>query len=123
MRRYSTNFTRDFNWYLKVRNLFNFDGQLPKDIPYSKTGVSAKEAFFILDSTGKLVPTKHPSTLERVLRTKGSVNLHIKQYAEGRAEGTFPGIEFKQWCTDITAPDWFEKAVEQQKVKLLINKQ
>lgn len=123
-KKYSPGFERDFNWFLQVRSLFNFDGSNGYDdncgnsrIIYDKNGVSGKEAFHQWDSKGKVVPTKHPNLLHTLFKTKGSINLHIKMYAEDRAKGLLPGIEFKELCKEINAPLWFSQAVEQQKFK------
>jgi hypothetical protein len=121
---YSAEFDRDFNWYFKMRAKFNFDGS--KDycnkkgqdiIVYDKKGVSGKEAFYKWDSQGKISPTRHPNILAMLLKTKGSVNLHIKMYAEDRAHGLYPFIEFRAFCIKYKCPKWFKEAVENQKFK------
>ena len=117
--KYKNNFNRDFSWYIKVRNEFKFDGRLPRDIIYDREGIDGKKAFFIFDSQGQLKPTKHPELLRRLLLTKGSINLHIKMYAEDRAKGVLPKILFDEICEGIESPDWFEKAVEKQKIRHL----
>lgn len=116
--KYSDNFNRDFNWYLSVRHSFNFDGKTPIEITFNAKGIDGKKAFYIYDSKGKLNETKHPHLLSTLIRTKGSVNLHIKMYAEGMADGTFPKIEFNEFCEKIKSPEWFINAVEQQKIKI-----
>jgi hypothetical protein len=122
--KYNASFERDFNWYLKMRHKFNFDGsnnyynkQGKEVIVFDKNGVSGKEAFYKWDSNGQIVPTRHPNIMHSLLKTKGSVNLHIKMYAEDRAKGVFPLIEFRAFCISIKSPQWFRQAVEQQKVK------
>ena len=122
--KYSPEFERDFKWYLKMRVMFNFDGsnnyhnKKGQDIiVYDKNGVTGKEAFYKWDSNGKILPTKHPNLLHTLLKTKGSVNLHIKMYAEDRATGLFPLIEFRAFCIKYRCPVWFKEAVERQKFK------
>lgn len=122
--KYSPEFERDFKWYLKMRAMFNFDGSNSYHnkrghdiIVYDKNGVSGKEAFYKFDSNGKILPTKHPNLLHTLLKTKGSVNLHIKMYAEDRAKGLFPLIEFRAFCIKYRCPTWFKEAVERQKFK------
>lgn len=122
--KYSPEFERDFKWYLSMRHLFNFDGsnsyynKKGKDIiVYNKNGVTGKEAFYKWDSNGTILPTKHPNLLHTLLKTKGSVNLHIKMYAEDRAKGLFPFIEFRAFCIKYRCPFWFKEAVERQKSK------
>ncbi len=120
--KYSKNFNRDFEWYLSVRKLFNFDGYDDWEyVVYDKNGVDGKKAFHIYDSLGKVAATKHPNILHTLLKTKGSVNLHIKMYAEDRAKGLFPLIEFRAFCIKLKAPYWFKEAVENQKYKYYPN--
>lgn len=128
-KRYPPGFERDFSWYLSVRQLFNFDGthtyynkKGQHIIIYSKSGVSGKEAFFQYDSNGVIKPTKHPRLLHNLLKTKGSINLHVKMYAEDRANGILPRPEFEQMCDEFKAPDWFYNAVEAQRVKIVKSK-
>lgn len=105
-------------------DFFNFDGcghyfnnKGIDLIQYDVNGLSAKECFYIFDSQGRIEKTKEPEKLEQLYKTKGSVNLHIKMYAEDRAKGYLPKIEFQEIIKEIKAPEWFEKAVENQKIK------
>lgn len=122
--KYSRKFQQDYDWYKKVSTIFDFDGRgeyLTKSgvnvISVDHSGVSAKEAFYVFDSKGKVLGTFEPDELRTLMKTKGSVNLHIKMYAKDRANGLFPKLEFNKFCKHINAPDWFVKAVEQQKLK------
>ena len=65
-------------------------------------------------------PTYEPNKLKTLLKTKGSVNLHIKMYAEDRAKGYLPKIEFDKICTEYDLPSWFIDAVENQKKKYFL---
>ena len=123
MKKYSQRFERDFKWLLKMRHIFHFDGAsdytkngLPVVVP-DINGVSGKEAFYYWDTNGVAVPTRHPNVFYALLKTKGSINLHIKMYAEDRASGCLPLIEFRAMCMKWKAPDWFYFAVENQKHK------
>lgn len=125
--KYNDNFKRDVEWYLSQRHLFNFDGchsyfnkKGEEIIQPDKKGVDGIEAYFHWDSNGKIKPTRHPNILHALLKTKGSVNLHIKMYAEDRASGVLPGIEFENICSEFSAPDWFVSAVENQKWKYVV---
>lgn len=78
-------------------------------------GVSALEAFDAKDSRGKDMPCREGDLLRRVLRAKGSLNLQIKQWAEGVSEGLFLIDEFVDdfpWL-----PDWVWNAVFNQAKK------
>ena len=122
--KYSKNFERDYKWYLSVANVFSFDGT--KDY-YNKKGVeliqiddngkTAKECFYLYDSNGIIKPTCEPEELKTLLKTKGSVNLHIKMYAEDRAKGYLPKIDFNEIIKELCLPEWFVRAVEKQKNK------
>lgn len=113
--KYSANFLRDFNWYLKVRHVFTFDGQPERDIIYDRGGIDGRRAFYFFDSVGRLKPTRHPNLLKALLKTKGSVNLHIKMYKEDRLKGLLSPVEFRGMCIKWKAPKWFYNAVEFKK--------
>ena len=124
MKKYNQKFDRDFRWYLTVRHYFNFDGtniyynkKGNTIINISKSGIDGIESFYQFDTYGKISETKHPNILHTLLKVKGSVNLHIKMYAEDRAKGVLPKMLFNEICADIKAPDWFVDAVETQKYK------
>ncbi len=121
MKRYSSAYERDFAWFLSMRKVFCFDGKPPLKTIYDKDGKSGKEAFFLYDSQGKFIPTRHPLLLASLIRTKGSVNLHIKMYAEDRAKGRLPLILFEEICAAFNAPAWMKAAVEKQKGKYYEN--
>lgn len=143
--KYSNNFERDYKFYLDNIKNFNFCGTLNvkfKAIP-NKNGKTAKEVFYLIDSTGKNHPTCEPKLLNQLLLCKASVNFNIKQWAEGRADGTLPFHEFagdgetlewkvrkrngvktaipiykKSMAEVYGFPDWVIKAVEKQKATL-----
>ena len=123
-KKYNTNFERDFNWYLYMRHIFNFDGSNnyfnkkgQNIIIYDKNGVDGKESFFQWDSNGIIKPTRHPNILHTLLKVKGSCNLHIKMYAEDRASCIMNKFELSELCIEFKAPEWFINAVESQKMK------
>lgn len=133
-------FERDYWFYLSNIPYFTFCGTLVpkhKPVPSSK-GVTAKEAFYSIDTHGKNIPTRQPLLLKKLLLCKASVNFNIKQWAQSRADGTLPYIEFaerggtieyiKQGLTlkiihynsikhRYNLPDWVIEAVERQKYK------
>lgn len=118
--KFSNRFNKDFNYYLSIRHTFNFDGCNDyfnsKGIsiiqPNSK-GITGKEAFYLYDSQGVIKPTKHPNILHTLLKVKGSINLHIKMFAEDRAKGYLPKI----LLDEMNLPEWIVNAIEQQKYK------
>ena len=119
-RRYSPGFERDYLFYLSNICNFSFAGTMQpkyKAIP-DPQGISAKEAFFFIDSSGKNKPCREPELLDSILLCKASVNFHIKMWAEGRAEGTIATHELrKDYKEEFGLPDWVIDAVEKQKTK------
>jgi hypothetical protein len=96
--KYSKGFERDYNFYLKNLDEFNFCGTLnPKHAAiYSPTGMSARQCFYYIESQGKNKPCKEPELLNSLLLTKASVNFQIKEWAAGRADETLPLVEFSK---------------------------
>ena len=124
--KYSKKFNLDYEWYLSVSEIFSFDGTkdyISKDgveiIQHDNNGISAKECFYLYDTKGVVNATSQPDELRTLLKTKGSVNLHIKMYAEDRAQGRLPLEEFDKIKEELNLPTWFVKAVENQKYKIL----
>lgn len=108
---YKQNFEDKFNWYYRNRKKYSFDAcvwriadnnpasiekvsQMGSYVVFDRNGVDAKEAFYMMETFGKIVPTRAPKLLIELLKCKGGVNFQIKQWAEGRADGTLPLIEF-----------------------------
>lgn len=83
-------------------------------IVYDPDGVDGKQAFHHYDSTGMVLPTRHPNILRCMLKTKGSVNLHIKMFAEDKAKGRYPGLELRAFCIKYKCPPWFKQAILNQ---------
>jgi hypothetical protein len=122
--KFSKKFERDFEWLLKSRKKFNFDGNLnytTKDgrniIVPDKNGKSAKECFYIFDSTGLIEPCRQPKLLHSLLRCKGSINFNIKAWAEERGNGFLGKIEFLEIVKEFSLLDWMIESVENQRMK------
>lgn len=114
--RYSKNFERDYTFYLKSIDIFNFCGTLdPKYTAIQKDNApTAKEIFYKVESDGRsigylksgiksklFVDCKEASLFNSLQLCKSGVNFQIKQWAESRAEGTLPLGEFskKEYAT------------------------
>lgn len=144
MVKYSKNFEKDYNWYLKYKDIFNFSGSLDSKglVIKDKNGLTAKECFYYRDSQGIVKYTKEPELLSQIYKCKESINFHIKMWAESIAEGTLPLIEFNntednelrvlEWInqepvyikdikTQYELLDWMIEAVENQKYKYYKN--
>lgn len=117
-RRYSERFDRDFRWLLSVRHIFSFDGKYPIELLCDPMGVDGKRAFLIYDSQGKLAATRHPNVLQALIRTKSSINLHIKEFALAAHTGEVPHSETREWLRTINAPEWVFVALDRQWRKL-----
>ena len=128
---YSVGFERDYQFYLKNLNIFNFCGTLnAKHEAIPGGDMSAKECFYFIESQGKNFPCSEPELLNALLLTKASVNFQIKEWAQGRADGTLPLMEFSQRLantsyadivdieTEYDLPQWVINATEKQKIKL-----
>ena len=103
-----------FSEYLRLSKFFSFAG-CDIVVHIDRNGIDAVEAFFEMESNGKLLPTKHPNIFKRLLNCKASVNLHIRMYAEDRAKGYLPKKVFQGMITEMNLPSWFINAVEIQK--------
>lgn len=145
MRKFSTQFERDYEFYFSNKDRFTFSGgdsksrvqypsepeptfidektgekiSIPFEVPYSSIGPGAKKCFHDLDSRGKTKSCSEPELLVQLLNCKASVNFHIKLWAEGRAEYTTSLEELNEMMEIYKAPDWVLKAVEKQKIKIL----
>ena len=117
--KYSKNFERDYNFYLKNRNVFNFCGGQTKyqAIPDEK-GYSAKECLLSIDSTGKNIPCCEPELLNKLLLCKASVNFNIKLWADGIKRETFLPMDLLEIQREYECPRWVVDAVINQAKKL-----
>ena len=100
MIKYSKNFERDYDFYSKNLENFNFCGTLtPKHEAIPDGGLSAKECFYYIESQGVNKPCVEPKLLNSLLLCKAGVNFQIKQWAEGINEGTLFLFELsiKEW--------------------------
>lgn len=107
--RYSDNFMRDVRFYLQNRHKFIFFGGIVASPQFARAGISGVEAFRLFDSTGCRVPTKHPRLFIALMRTKKSVNWHIKEWADGFHD-MFESITYyvRQF---VDPPSWIEGAI------------
>lgn len=96
--KYSKSFERDYDFYLSSIDKFKFCGtSKPKFKAINDPkGKLAKEVFFMIDSNGRNIGCKEPELLDSLLLCKASVNFQIKQWSEGRREGTLPLPEFSK---------------------------
>lgn len=117
--KYSIGFERDYNWFLKYKDEFAFDGAIDTGdkVVFNKNGKSAKECFFLFDSRGKIVPTNESNLLFQLHKAKGAINFQIKIWAEDRASGVLPKIEFAKIIEEFELLPWMIEATERQKYK------
>lgn len=130
-------FINTTKYFLSKRNVFAFSGNdIDCTIVYNRSGLDSFRAFREYDEKGRrIIETKHPETLRRLIKTKASLTFQIKKWAEGRADGTLPGVLFSlrkmkevyghefdnggqiDIETEYNLPVWVVNAVETQKVK------
>lgn len=117
--KYNTNFERDYNYYLKWKDVFTFSGSPHTRHECLKKGdkYTAKEAFYIYDSQGKKIDCVEPELLQQIFKCKESINFQIKEWAQDRAKGYLPKIEFDKIIEEFELLDWMINAVENQKYK------
>lgn len=108
---------KDILWMIKNRHNFTFTGSAGRVIEFDKNASSGLKCFHVLESKGILLPTKHPNILENLLKVKASINFQIKEWAQDRASGLLPRVEFNKIIKEFNLPDWVVLAVENQKVK------
>ena len=110
--KYSIKFEKDWDWFVKYKEVFNFHGKSPVKFIETKEGLSAKECFQKFDSKGIKLPCCEIELLNEILICKGSINLNIKMWAEDRAKGILPKIEFDKICKEYELLDWMIQSVE-----------
>lgn len=113
--KYSQRFIEDFEFYCKNRHPFIFCGVEVCIEPMDVMGVTAREAFFRLDTHGVKVPCREPQLLRELIRCKKSINWHIKQWVEGFADVGEPVSFYLDSLID--PPSWVEEAIRGQLCK------
>lgn len=117
---YSAVFERDYAWYLQWASVFDFDGSsaaLDKVRP-DPVGKPAKDCFYAYDSTGKILPCCEPELLLSIYKCKGSINFHIKLWAEGLAERTLWRSELEGLRVEFDLLPWMVQAIWHQAAKI-----
>ena len=84
---------------------------------FNDGGRSAKEAFYIFDSTGKLPPCSQPSLLKAAITCKKAINLQLKMWVEGFEDMLEP-VEYYM-AEFFQPPNWVEKSFRRQLAKHL----
>lgn len=84
----------------------------------SNSGHSALECWWALDTHGKTVPCRELDVLSKVMRSKKSVNLQVRLWAEDIADGM---LLRQSELLDYTHkwPEWVFRATMEQAAKLL----
>lgn len=81
-------------------------------------GYSALECWWAVDTHGVNLPCREPDLLNKAARSKKSVNLQVKLWAETMAEG----LLFQEELLDYTRgwPEWVFRSTVEQAGKLLL---
>lgn len=120
--RYSSSFQRDWEFYLRSREVFTFcgkpDSEILEKIKPDPNGSTAKECFLYLDGRGEVKPCSEPELLFQVLKTKAAVNWQVKQWAEMLLGGVLFPSELVECRDDYGLPKWVVEAVLNQSRKL-----
>lgn len=117
-RRFSQRFERDYLFYEQNRHKFSFCG-IYINVEADEKGMSAKRAFYMLDTHGRSVLCREPSLLKEIITCKKSVNLHIRSWAEGWDDCCESIETYLAEFTD--PPEWVEKALKEQVLKTIVN--
>ncbi len=114
----SSNAKRDFDFLYHTKldmigkNSFNH----PIDLI---NGVSALESWYVYESVGKVLATCEPEKLDKVLRSKASVNLQIRMWSEAMCDPLVLSVEeLRTYCKEF--PGWVFKATVNQARKLIL---
>lgn len=117
MTRYNTNFERDYQFYLRHLEKFNFCGEKLPDWPYDINGKLAKECFYIFDSRGVKLASSEPILVNKLIATKKAINMQIKEWASGAYD---MGEAVEYYLSEFNNPPaWIAKSFREQKIKWL----
>lgn len=106
--KYSKNYDETFSFYLNNKKTLTFCPFDIPDIKFDPKGVDGKYAFYIFESQGKLLPTKHVRIFKNVFRFKCSLNFHIKMWSESCWKFGMPNYD-ELMTTFINPPEWVGK--------------
>lgn len=85
--------------------------------PYDPNGYSALECWWAKDTHGKTLPCREPELLSKVKRSKQSVNLQVKLWAEDVADGLL--LRQSELVEYVHGwPEWVIRAVIEQAGKI-----
>lgn len=83
-------------------------------------GYSALECWWAKDTHGKTLPCREPDLLEKVTRSKQSVNLQVKMWAEDIADGLI--LQYAELVEYTRGwPEWVVRAVMHQAGKIAMS--
>ena len=107
---------RDFDFYLN--HALDTIGDEPiTNVEYSDGGKSALECFYSRDTYGRTLSCREPELYKKILQSKASWNLQIKQWAEDIADGILlQQPELNEYT--YTYPKWVFEATLNQATKL-----
>lgn len=112
---------QEYIWMISVRHHFTFTGgklrfkEKSDSISYEVNGLDGFSAYHRNESEGIILSTKHPNILMTLFTVKASLNFQIKEWAQDRANGLLPKIEFLKIVGELRLPDWVVLSVENQK--------
>ncbi len=87
------------------------------EIKSAPDGFTAIECWYARDTHGKHLPCKEPELLAKVTRSKQSVNLQVRLWAEDIADGML--LQKSELAGYLAGwPDWVFRAVMEQAAKI-----
>jgi ribosome biogenesis GTPase A len=119
-RTFSKAFERDYKFYNLNKDKFSFAGvsvSVMPNITQTKEPISAKKAFYIFDSTGKIVPCNESEEFRKLISCKKSINMQIKQWALG-FEDCMQSVEELVKSFDGDVPNWVSSSLTEQVRKI-----
>jgi len=108
--KYSKNFERDWAFYTKAPKVVGC-ALMYKGMRWDRfldpNGVDPKHAFYVYDSTGKMINNTDPDTVCSALACKGlGMQITVENWAEDTISGLVFPDEIKQWIDVDQMPSW-----------------
>ena len=113
VKKYSSNFERDYNFYLRNIGKFSFIGSNISHLRPPLGDSSVKEAFHTYDSRGKLIPCEDPELFLELMFFKKGLNFWIKYWAEGFKD-IQESISYYLDILEGDIPEWVYVSFENQ---------
>ena len=108
---------KNFEFYEEVYERLEPVGVDDPPVFPDENGLPAVAVFALIERLGLHAYCREPERLRRVLRAKACLNLSIRMWAEGIADGLFVQREFEEDPKLSWLPEWVWKALRRQSYK------